>query len=248
MTIDAKSMLGSVIGLPLTIATQLPRMLGKGEERDYLRRVQEGGGTGAALARASGQKAVEDARSIAAGQTGPSTAFAAREGMRQARDVRRDSDQTAAIVGAQEALGATQMLRSSDIARRAAIGQVGAAGGGALAAFDAQQQAATSREQELSDASMQHDRDIELARLGAGTQAVPEVPNPQQGEGAIQTPGEVAQMGAAGQAQTQAQGEQGLEYVRALRDPKVRFAIGEGMSPEEAVLEFFPNVTKPEVQ
>ena len=119
MTIDGKSMLGSVIGLPLTIATQLPRLLGKGEERDYLRKAQAGSGTGAALARQSGQQAVEDARSIAAGQTGPSTAFAAREGMRQARDVRRDSDQTAATVGAQEALQATQMLRSSDIARRA---------------------------------------------------------------------------------------------------------------------------------
>ena len=241
MTIDGKSMLGSVIGLPLTVATQLPRMLGKGEERDYLRKAQAGAGTGAALARASGQQAVEDARSIAAGQTGPSTAFAAREGMRQARDVRRDSDQTAATVGAQEALGATQMLRASDIARRAAIGQVGAAGGGALAAFDAQQQAATSRDQELSDASMQHDRDLELARLAAGQQAVPEVPAP-QGEGEMVAPQAAAPAPAA---QTIDQGEQGLDYVRALRDPKVRFAIGEGMTPEEAVAEFYPNVTKP---
>lgn len=241
MTIDGKSMLGSVIGLPLTIATQLPRLLGKGEERDYLRKAQAGSGTGAALARQSGQQAVEDARSIAAGQTGPSTAFAAREGMRQARDVRRDSDQTAATVGAQEALQATQMLRSSDIARRAAIGQVGAAGGGALAAFDAQQQAATSRDQELADASLQHDRDLELGRLAAGRQAVPELPTP---EGEMQ---KAAPTAAPPQQQTIDQGQQGLDYVRALRDPKVRFAIGEGMTPEEAVSEFFPGVTKPGV-
>lgn len=239
MTIDAKSMLGSVIGLPMTIATQLPRLLGKGEEREHLRKTQAGGGTGAELARASGQRAVEDARSIAAGGTGPSTAFAAREGMRQARDVRRDSDQTAATVGAQEALQATQLLRQSDIARRAAIGQVGAAGGGALAAFDAQQQAATSRENELADASLQHDRDMELGRLAAGQQAVPEVPAP-EGEGEAAAP-------VASQQQSLEQGQQGLDYVRALRDPKVRFAIGEGMTPEEAVMEFFPGVTKPGV-
>lgn len=242
MTIDGKSMLGSVIGLPLTVATQLPRLLGKGEERDFLRRVQAGSGTGAELARQSGQRAVEDARSIAAGQTGPSTAFAAREGMRQARDVRRDADQTAAIVGAQEALQATQMLRQSDIARRAAIGQVGAAGGGALAAFDAQQQAATSRDQDLADAGVQHDRDLELARIAAGQQAVPEIPAP-EGEGVEEAPGTVSDLGS----QIQQQGEQGLDYVRALRDPKVRFAIGEGMTPEEAVAEFYPGVMKPEV-
>lgn len=244
MTIDAKSMLGSIIGLPLTVATQLPQMLKKGEERDYLKRTQQGAGTGAALAQASGQQAVEDARAIAAGQTGPSSAFAAREGMRQARDSRRDSDQTAATVGAQEALAATQMLRQSDIARKAAIGQVGAASGGALAAFDAQQQAATSGREQSEAAALEHDRAMELARLNAGQQAVPEIPAPEGegAQGAMQTPG------AAQGAQIQADAEQGLEYVRALRDPKVRFAIGEGMTPEEAVAEFFPNVTKPEVQ
>lgn len=243
MTIDGKSMLGSIIGLPLTIATQLPQMLKKGEERDYLKRVQEGSGTGAALARASGQQAVDDARAIAAGQTGPSTAFAAREGMRQARESRRAGDQNAAIVGSAEAMRATQLLRDSDISRKAAIGQVGAAAGGALAAFDAQQQAAGSREQELDDASLQHDRDLELARLAAGQQAVPEIPAP-KGEGEAVAP----QAASPNPTQIQEQGEQGLEYVRALRDPKVRFAIGEGMTPEEAVAEFFPNVTKPEVQ
>jgi len=245
MTIDAKSMLGSIIGLPLTVATQLPRMLKKGEERDYLRRTQQGGGTGAALARQSGQRAVEDARSIAAGQTGPSSAFAAREGMRQARDVRRDSDQTAAIVGAREALQATQLLRDSDISRKAAIGQVGAAGGGALAAFDAQQQAAASGQEERDAASLEHDRALELARLNAGQQAVPEVgPSPAE-QKAIDSAPDIA---ADATRDMINDGQQGLEYIRALRDPKVRFAIGEGMTPEEAVAEFYPNVTKPEVQ
>lgn len=241
MTIDARSMLGSIIGLPLTVATQLPRLLGKGEERDFLRKTQAGEGTGAALARQSGQRAVEDARAIAAGQTGPSTAFAAREGMRQARDVRRDADQTAAIVGSREALQATQLLRQSDIARRAAIGQIGAAGGGALAAFDAQQQAAGARAQSLEDAALQHDRDLELARIASGQQAVPETPAP-EGEGV-----EAQAAPVDPTAQTLEQGQEGLDYIRALRDPKVRFAIGEGMSPEEAVAEFYPGVVKPEV-
>jgi hypothetical protein len=239
MTISGKNMLGSVIGLPMTIATQLPRMLGKGEEREHLRKTQAGSGTGAELARASGQRAVEDARSIAAGGEGPSTAFAAREGMRQARDVRRDSDQNAAAVGAAEAMQATQMLRSSDIAKRAAIGQVGAAGGGALAAFDAQSQAATSRENELADATLAHDREMELGRLTAGQQAVPEVPALEGEEAAV-----APQAAAQTQQQSIDQGQQDLDYIRALRDPKVRFAIGEGMTPEEAVSEFFPGTMK----
>ena len=228
------------MGLPLTALAQLPRVLGKGEERKHLKKTQDGQGTGASLARQSGQQATDEAMSIAAAGTGPSKAFAAREGMRQARESRRSADQNAAIVGAQEGLQATGMLRDSDIARRAAIGQLGAAGGGALAAMDAQQQAASDQTFQVDQAQKRREHELDLARMMGGTQATPTVPAPEeQGEGAQAQPAKAAPIAE--------QGQQGLEYIQALRDPKVRFAIGEGMGPEEAVAEFFPNVTKPVV-
>lgn len=236
---DPTTMLGSIIGLPISLGTFGANIArDRGRRSDYERILREGG-AGSIAARQSATRGAREAMNVAAGGQSASRGLNLLTGLRAGERIRAAGAEQAAPLAAQEQQRALRQLSALDISRRAAIGQMGAAAGGALAAFDAQQQAARSREQEVADAEAQRAHDLEVARIGAGQQAVPETPTP-EGEGA-----QAAQ--PFDTAQIVADAEQGLEYIRALQSPQVRFLIQEGMTPEEAVAEAFPGLVKPEV-
>ena len=165
----AANILGSLIGLPIAIGSQIPRLRRNQQERDALRRIQQGGGAGSRIARLAADDAARNARSIAAGGSGPSKAFAARVAMRAAQEERRQGAALGAITAAREQQFATQALSRIDRERRAAIGQIGAAGAGALAQLNAQQMAAKDNEGELAEQEAQRAHELEKLRLLLGT-------------------------------------------------------------------------------
>ena len=208
----AKNILGGAIGIPLTLATQIPNLVRGGRERDQLRKMQAGAGAGAVQARASKAQASRDALSLAGAGRGPNSGLTLRSAI---RNVGSAGDSGAAEVAARESMAATQSLRSNDIARRAAIGQVGAATGGALAQFQAQQLAAGDQtgKQELAGVAEQEKA---LANMQAGVIADPAAAVAEKGV----DPTPVAQAQGfqpAPGASTAEAGQAGLDYLQAAR-------------------------------
>jgi len=176
----ASNILGSAIGIPLALGTQIPNLVRGGRESAKLKDIQKHGGAGALAARRSADEGARAAAGIAGGGNSASRGLNLLTGLRAGERIRDAGAAQASQVAAPEGLVGTQALRQDDVARRAGIGQVGAATTGALAQFSAQSLAAgdATAKQAAEAAGAAHEND--LAAMQAGTMAEPTVAPPGQ--------------------------------------------------------------------
>ena len=139
---------GSAAGLVPAIAGFVPSLVKNQGERKALKRIQEHGGLGKTAALQAGAQAAREARSIAAGATGPSKAFATRAAIQGAQEAQRQAAATGARAGILEQQGATEQLSALDQARRANIAKFGATLGAGAAQMYAQNLATKDTEAE----------------------------------------------------------------------------------------------------
>ena len=139
--------LGAAIGLVPTIGSQIPLLVKNQQQAKQWKGMRDGQGSrGQAVALQGGAAAARNARSIAAGATGPSKAFAARAATQMAQDAQLEAGRQGALVGMQEQQYAMGQLASIDKQRRDQLAKVGAAVGGGLAQMTAMRLAAGDQE------------------------------------------------------------------------------------------------------
>jgi hypothetical protein len=157
-------LLGGLLGMGTSVAGMIPSLL-KGPQNRELKKIQAGGGAGAAMARQTGSEAA--ARIVGASTAQPSSGRggALREGLRAADQVVQRGAQQAAITGAREGLAATQMLRGNELQRRAAFKTLGAGVGQGLAGIGGM--LAASRDQGPPEAQAQNAEQIAAQSLEA---------------------------------------------------------------------------------
>jgi len=122
---------GGILSMMASIGGMIPS-LRKGPQTDYLKRVQKGGGTGAALARQTASEAARRVVGASAAQPSSGRGGNLREGLRAADDIVQRGAQQAAVTGAREAFAATQQLRSNEFKRRGQSQLLGAGIGAGL--------------------------------------------------------------------------------------------------------------------
>jgi hypothetical protein len=131
---------GGVLSMLASIGGMIPS-LRKGPQTDELKRIQKGGGAGAAIAR---QTASEAARRVAGNVQGTDL----REGLRAAETIVQRGAAQAGFIGARESALATQMLRANEFKRRGAFQTLGAGFGQGLAGIGAMLAAAKDQGEE----------------------------------------------------------------------------------------------------
>jgi len=121
-----------VLSMLASVGGMIPS-LRKGPQQSELKKIQQGGGAGAAMARQTASEAARRVVGASAAQPSSGRGGNLREGLRAADQIVQRGAQQAAITGAKESMFATQQLRSNELMRRRAAGLFGAGVGQGLA-------------------------------------------------------------------------------------------------------------------
>lgn len=149
---DLTGIVPAILGGVASIAGMIPSLM-KGPQQKQLKRIQQGGGAGASVARQTASDAARRVTGASVAQPSSGRGGNLREGLRAADRLVAEGSRQAGLVAAQEGLEATRMLRSNDFERRKSARVLGAGVGQGLAGIGGMLAAARDQGQDTAAAS-----------------------------------------------------------------------------------------------